>query len=194
MAVGRGDEACGHVVAKERDGCGVTPVRHHQSAAGILCCSRLGERRLRAEGDARQVDDAARVDGQRSMSFSRRPVSIHAPIRGATVASLIWPSVMKKEGHDRVFGELSQFGLDPQSGWPRGTLLLTVVRDEKDEGHAVLTAIIDKGDYILDNQNNDILLWSEIRYRFIKRQSQTDPNVWISLSKQQPAIATSPSR
>jgi len=37
-----------------------------------------------------------------------------------------------------------------QSGWPREALLVTVVRDEKDEGHAVLTVITDKGDYILD--------------------------------------------
>jgi predicted transglutaminase-like cysteine proteinase len=81
-----------------------------------------------------------------------------------------------------------------QSGWPRDALLVTVVRDEKDEGHAVLTVTTDKGDYILDNQNKNILLWSETRYRFIKRQSQADPNVWVSLSNQQPAIATATSR
>jgi predicted transglutaminase-like cysteine proteinase len=81
-----------------------------------------------------------------------------------------------------------------QSGWPREALLVTVVRDEKDEGHAVLTVTTDKGDYILDNQNKNILLWSETRYRFIKRQSQADPNVWVSLSNQQPAIATATSR
>ena len=81
-----------------------------------------------------------------------------------------------------------------QSGWPREALLVTAVRDEKDEGHAVLTVITDKGDYILDNQNKNILLWSETRYRFIKRQSQADPNVWVSLSNQQPAIATATSR
>jgi predicted transglutaminase-like cysteine proteinase len=81
-----------------------------------------------------------------------------------------------------------------QSGGPRDALLVTVVRDEKDEGHAVLTVTTDKGDYILDNQNKNILLWSETRYRFIKRQSQADPNVWVSLSNQQPAIATATSR
>jgi hypothetical protein len=52
----------------------------------------------------------------------------------------------------------------------------------------------DKGDYILDNQNKNILLWSETRYQFMKRQSQADPNVWVSLSNQQPAIATATSR
>jgi hypothetical protein len=43
------------------------------------------------------------------------------------------------------------------------------------------------------DQNKNILLWLETRYRFIKRQSQADPNVWVSLSNQQPAIATATS-
>jgi predicted transglutaminase-like cysteine proteinase len=81
-----------------------------------------------------------------------------------------------------------------QSGWPREALLVTVVRNEKDEGHAVLTVTTDQGEYILDNQNKSILLWSETRYQFVKRQSQADPNVWVSLSNQQPAIATVTSR
>ena len=73
-----------------------------------------------------------------------------------------------------------------QSGWPREALLVTVVRDKKDEGHAVLTVTTDKGDYVLDNQNEDILLWSETGYRFVKRQSQSDPNVWVSLGNPRP--------
>jgi predicted transglutaminase-like cysteine proteinase len=81
-----------------------------------------------------------------------------------------------------------------QSGWPRETLLVTVVSDKKDEGHAVLTVTTDKGDYVLDNQNEDILLWSKTGYRFVKRQSQSDPNVWVSLGNSRPAIATTTSR
>jgi predicted transglutaminase-like cysteine proteinase len=59
---------------------------------------------------------------------------------------------------------------------PREALLVTVVRDKRDEGHAVLTVITDKGDYVLDNQSKDILLWSETGYSFVKRQSQSNPN------------------
>ena len=81
-----------------------------------------------------------------------------------------------------------------QSGWPREALLVTVVRDSKDDGHAVLTVTTNKGDYVLDNQNEDILLWSETGYRFVKRQSQSNPNVWVSLGNQRPAIATATSR
>ena len=81
-----------------------------------------------------------------------------------------------------------------QSGWPREALLVTVVRDRNGEGHAVLTVTTNKGDYVLDNQNGDILLWSETGYRFVKRQSQSNPNVWVSLGNQRPAIATATSR
>src|SRR5204862_2267490 len=68
-----------------------------------------------------------------------------------------------------------------QAGWPRQALLITVVRDLKGEGHAILTVKTDKGEFILDNEQDRILLWSETDYRFVKRQSQTDPNVWVSL-------------
>jgi predicted transglutaminase-like cysteine proteinase len=81
-----------------------------------------------------------------------------------------------------------------EAGWPREALLVTVAHDKNDKGHAVLTVTTDKGDYVLDNQNDDILLWSETGYRFFKRQSQANPNMWVSLSDPQPAIATATSR
>ena len=81
-----------------------------------------------------------------------------------------------------------------QAGWPRQALLITVVRDKKGEGHAVLTVKTDKGEYILDNQDDQVLLWSETGYRYVKRQSQTDPNVWVGLGDTRPAISTATSR
>jgi predicted transglutaminase-like cysteine proteinase len=45
----------------------------------------------------------------------------------------------------------------------------------------VLTVKTNKGEFILDNMNEKILLWSETPYRYSKRQSQTDPNVWVML-------------
>jgi predicted transglutaminase-like cysteine proteinase len=81
-----------------------------------------------------------------------------------------------------------------QAGWPRSALLVTVVRDQRGDGHAVLTVKTDKGEFILDNQNEAVLLWSETNYRFVKRQSQTDPNVWVALGDQRPATATATSR
>ena len=81
-----------------------------------------------------------------------------------------------------------------QSGWPREALLITVVRDKKGEGHAVLTVKTDKGEFVLDNQNEAILHWSDTGYRFVKRQSQTDPNLWVALGDPRPAPATASAR
>ena len=81
-----------------------------------------------------------------------------------------------------------------QAGWPRQALLITVVRDNRGDGHAVLTVKTDKGEFILDNQNEEILLWSETSYRFVKRQSQNDPNRWVSLGDPRPTISTASSR
>jgi predicted transglutaminase-like cysteine proteinase len=68
-----------------------------------------------------------------------------------------------------------------ERGWPESTLLITVVRDENNEGHAVLTARTDVGDLVLDNKRQQILRWSDTPYTFIKRQSDRNPLVWTSL-------------
>jgi predicted transglutaminase-like cysteine proteinase len=81
-----------------------------------------------------------------------------------------------------------------QAGWPREALLITVVRDKKGEGHAVLTVKTDKGEFVLDNQNPDILHWFDTGYRFVKRQSQGDPNIWVSLGDTRPATSTAAAR
>ena len=81
-----------------------------------------------------------------------------------------------------------------QAGWPREALLITVVRDKKGDGHAVLMVKTDKGEFVLDNQIDEIRLWSDTGYRFVKRQSQADPNVWVSLGEPRPAPLTATSR
>ena len=67
------------------------------------------------------------------------------------------------------------------AGVPRQALLMTVVRDENDEGHAILTLRTSNGDYVLDNKVNAIKLWSATGYRYVKRQSQENTNDWVSL-------------
>lgn len=70
-----------------------------------------------------------------------------------------------------------------QAGWPREALLITVVRDKKGDGHAVLTVKTNRGEFILDNQEGEVLAWNKTGYRFVKRQSQSDPNLWVSLGE-----------
>jgi predicted transglutaminase-like cysteine proteinase len=64
-------------------------------------------------------------------------------------------------------------------GWPREALLITIVRDTTEEAHVVLTVKSDKGEFILDNQYENIVTETVTGYRFIKRQSQSDPMVWL---------------
>jgi predicted transglutaminase-like cysteine proteinase len=71
-------------------------------------------------------------------------------------------------------------------GFPAAALLITVVLDERSQGHAVLTVTTDKGDFVLDNRRNDVLRWNNTGYSFLKRQSAEDPRQWVSLTKKAP--------
>lgn len=66
-------------------------------------------------------------------------------------------------------------------GWPASALLITVVRDERGEGHAILTARTAQGDFVLDNKTDEIKVWHRTRYDFVMRQSYLNPRVWMSL-------------
>lgn len=68
------------------------------------------------------------------------------------------------------------------AGFPDSALLITVVRDERGDGHAVLTVRTDLGDLILDNKTDTIRLWSDTPYRYIKRQSGRMPSAWDKIS------------
>ena len=67
-------------------------------------------------------------------------------------------------------------------GWPASALLLTVVRDERGDGHAVLTVRTAQGDFILDNKVANVRLWHQTSYRYIMRQSYVDPRLWMALT------------
>ena len=77
-----------------------------------------------------------------------------------------------------------------EEGFPRAALLVTVVKDKKGEGHAVLTVKTDRGEFILDNMTDKIVSWDKTGYRFVKRQSQEDQNVWVSIGEPTEAPAT----
>jgi predicted transglutaminase-like cysteine proteinase len=110
-----------------------------------------------------------------------------------------WGVVEKWSYPDDGYGDCEDYALLKrrmltEAGWPREALLMTVVRERSGDGHAVLTVKTDKGEFILDNQEEKILLWSETSYRYVKRQSQSDPNRWVSLGDPRPTVATASSR
>lgn len=68
-----------------------------------------------------------------------------------------------------------------EKGWPESALLITVLRDERQAGHAVLTVATDQGDLILDNRKELISAWSDTPYTYYLRQSRTNPTQWMAL-------------
>jgi predicted transglutaminase-like cysteine proteinase len=68
-----------------------------------------------------------------------------------------------------------------EQGWPTGALLITVVFDENNEGHAILIARTDRGEFVLDNKIPTIKVWYDTPYRYVKRQSEHDPMQWVSI-------------
>lgn len=67
-------------------------------------------------------------------------------------------------------------------GWHPSTLLITIVRDENGDGHAVLTVVTDSADFIVDNMRDAILPWWETKYIFLRRQSVFNQTEWRDLS------------
>jgi predicted transglutaminase-like cysteine proteinase len=109
-----------------------------------------------------------------------------------------WGVVEKWSYPDDGYGDCEDYVLLKRrmlmdAGWPREALLITVVREKNGNGHAVLTVKTDKGEFILDNQEERILLWSETSYHYVKRQSQSDPNRWVALGDPRPMVATASS-
>ena len=68
-----------------------------------------------------------------------------------------------------------------EAGWAPSTLLISVVRKQDGEGHAVLVARTDRGDLVLDNLVGSIMRWDETPYLFVKRQSQADFGQWVEI-------------
>lgn len=71
--------------------------------------------------------------------------------------------------------QLMDHGISPSH------LLITVVRQSNGEGHAVLTVRTDRGDIILDNLTDEVNLWYETDYTFLKRQSDRHSGRWLDL-------------
>lgn len=110
-----------------------------------------------------------------------------------------WGTIEKWSYPSDGYGDCEDYVLQKRkmlidAGWPQEALLVTVVRDKNDEGHAVLTVATDKGEFVLDNEIAAVIPWSETGYRYIKRQSQTNPNQWVSIGAPSSAAATATAR
>jgi predicted transglutaminase-like cysteine proteinase len=95
---------------------------------------------------------------------------------------------------DRGFGDCEDYALEKrrelmQAGVPAGDLLMTVARQPNGDGHAVLTVRTSLGDYILDNLEPRVLAWTDTDYRYLKRQSDRNSGVWVSVRDERDVVA-----
>jgi predicted transglutaminase-like cysteine proteinase len=68
-----------------------------------------------------------------------------------------------------------------KAGFAEGNLLITVVRQTDGSGHAVLTIVTDRGDFVLDNLRGEVRIWNKTGYAFLKRQSNTNSGLWVGI-------------
>ena len=57
----------------------------------------------------------------------------------------------------------------------------TSARGHRMNGHAVLVVRTDRGDFVLDNMRNKVLLWSDTEYTFLKMQSSRHAAQWVKI-------------
>jgi predicted transglutaminase-like cysteine proteinase len=74
-----------------------------------------------------------------------------------------------------------------EAGLPHRALRMTVVVDERGEGHAVMMIRTDRGDFILDNKRDSVLPWTQTGYTYVKREGDSG-QAWASLG----GVATGP--
>lgn len=94
--------------------------------------------------------------------------------------------VDERWAYPRTVGDCEDYALLKRkmlmrAGISASDLLMTVVLQPNGEGHAVLTVRTDRGDFVLDNMRNKVLLWSETEYKFLKRQSSVNSANWVKL-------------
>lgn len=96
---------------------------------------------------------------------------------------------------DHGYGDCEDHALEKRrtlkrAGISLSNLLITVVRLPNGEGHAILTVRTDQGDFVLDNLNDEVKLWSATDYRFLKRQSSNHTGRWVSLRDDEAPIVS----
>ncbi|ESZ72988.1 hypothetical protein X727_04960 [Mesorhizobium sp. L103C119B0] len=85
------------------------------------------------------------------------------------------------------FGDCEDYALEKRRelmalGVPAGNLLMTVARQQNGDGHAVLTVRTSLGEFILDNLESKVLSWTDTDYTYLKRQSDQNSGVWVTIN------------
>ena len=122
-------------------------------------------------------------------------INFHA---NSTVTPLTDIEIYNREEHWTLpgkYGDCEDFVLLKRQllidkGWPSSSLLVTVVRQQGGEGHAVLTVRTQQADFVLDNLSSKILPWYQSDYKFVKRQSTLHSGRWADIRDSRDIVAS----
>jgi predicted transglutaminase-like cysteine proteinase len=94
--------------------------------------------------------------------------------------------VEEKWSYPKTVGDCEDYVLLKQKmlverGFSAADLLITVALQPNGDGHAVLVVRTDRGDFVLDNMRNKVLLWSDTEYTYLKRQSTKNAAQWVKI-------------
>ena len=83
-------------------------------------------------------------------------------------------------------GDCSEYALAKRSRLldvkvPSSALLLAVAQLATDEEHLVVVVATDRGEFVLDNLQPEIVRWDELHYRWIKRSTPENPLHWRAI-------------
>jgi len=123
-------KASGHVIAQQSDACGMAAVSQRQRAAGGGGVLRIGERRLSAESDVRQIVDEFRYhpppggdmskrEPQMTLKTEERDICLNSGTRGnsAPTSSGWMKNRFSLRAQARGRTQERALGADPHAGW-----------------------------------------------------------------------------
>ena len=107
-------------------------------------------------------------------------ISVNAQIAPQENPSHVWEYARGGSGDCNTYALTKRQALI-QRGWPEEALLLAAAYDELGEGHLVLIAHTDAGDFALDNRVQHVVDWRALPYRWISIQSQASAGRWVQV-------------
>ena len=69
-----------------------------------------------------------------------------------------------------------------QMGYPAEAMNIAIVKTQRNEYHAVLVIRTVSGDFVLDNLSPEIKHWHDVPYKWVAKQSFSNPLDWINLA------------
>lgn len=70
-----------------------------------------------------------------------------------------------------------------ERGWPASAVLLATAEQWNQTLHTVVIVETDRGEFVLDNLNREIVAWNDAPYIWKKRQSRERSHIWVNLNR-----------